>query len=96
MVGMRDMIHAVDFKDVNQAAELRDLIQVVDALSCSAKHLWLEPNPRIIVEVLAHCSPSSKVVARNGTGHPTSLCRRPLISVLSNNALPNVRNRIWD
>ena len=73
--------------------------QEVRALDCCAKHRWFEPNPRIIVGMLAHCSPSSKWVpggntrgklkaARKGTGHPISLCRRLRISVLSNRHSP--------
>ena len=39
--------------------------QVVRALDCCAKHRWFEPNPRIIVGMLAHCPPSSKWVPGN-------------------------------
>ena len=41
--------------------------QVVRALDCCAKHRWFEPNPRIIVGMLAHCSPSSKWVPGGNT-----------------------------
>ena len=41
--------------------------QVVRALDCCAKHQWFEPNPRIIVGMLAHCSPSSKWVPGGNT-----------------------------
>ena len=42
--------------------------QAVKALDCCAKHLWFEPNTRIIVGMLAHCSPSSKWVPGGNTG----------------------------
>ena len=42
--------------------------QVVRALDCRAKHRWFEPNPRIIVGMLAHCSPSSKWIPGGNTG----------------------------
>ena len=41
---------------------------MVRALDCRAKHRWFEPNPRIIVGMLAHCSPSSKWVPGGNTG----------------------------
>ena len=41
--------------------------QVVRALDCCTKHRWFEPNPRIIVGMLAHCSPSSKWVPGGNT-----------------------------
>ena len=41
--------------------------QVVRALDCCAKHRWFEPNPRIIVGMLAHCPPSSKWVPGGNT-----------------------------
>ena len=47
---------------------LRASGQVVRALDCRAKHQWFEPNPRIIVGMLAHCSPSSKWVPGGNTG----------------------------
>ena len=42
--------------------------QVVRVLDCCAKHRWFEPNPRIIVGMLAHCPPSSKWVPGGNTG----------------------------
>ena len=41
---------------------------MVRALDSRAKHRWFEPNPRIIVGMLAHCSPSSKWVPGGNTG----------------------------
>ena len=41
---------------------------MVRALDSSAKHRWFESNPRIIVGMLAHCSPSSKWVLGGNTG----------------------------
>ena len=41
---------------------------MVRALDCRAKHRWFEPNPQIIVGMLAHCSPSSKCVPGGNTG----------------------------
>ena len=80
--------------------------QVVRAFDCCAKHRWFEPNPRIIVGMLAHCSPSSKWVPGGNTGEvkggeernwlpyhtlPTARDKCP-----SNGHSPNVRNRTWD
>ena len=80
--------------------------QVVRALDCCAKHRWFEPNPRIIVGILAHCSPSSKWVPGGNTGEvkggekrkwppyltmPMAQDKRP-----SNGHSPNVRNRTRD
>ena len=41
---------------------------MVRALDCCAKHRWFEQNPRTIVEMLAHCPPSSKWVPGDNTG----------------------------
>ena len=80
--------------------------QVVRALDCCAKHRWFEPNPRIIVGMLAHCPPSSKWGPGGNTGEakggeernwpphltmPTAQDKCP-----SNGHSPNVRNRAWD
>ena len=40
---------------------------MVRALDCCAKHRWFEPSSRIIVGMLAHCSPSSKWVPGGST-----------------------------
>ena len=47
---------------------LRASGQMVRALACCAKHRWFEPNPRIIVGMLAHCPSSSKWVPGGNTG----------------------------
>ena len=41
------------------------MVRVID---CYAKHRWFEPIPRIIVGMLAHCSPSSKWVPGGNSG----------------------------
>ena len=69
----------------------------------------IEGSSRILGSLLAcsltaHLAANGNLVAtlgklkaaRKGTGHPTSLCRRLRISVLSIRHSPNVRNRIWD
>ena len=42
--------------------------QMVRALDFGAKHRWFEPNPRVIVGMLAHCQPSCKWVPGGNTG----------------------------
>ena len=79
---------------------------MVRALDCSAKHLWFEPNPRIIVGMLALCSPSSKWVPGGNTGEVKGGEERnwpPYLTMPaaqdkcpSNGHSPNVRNRTWD
>ena len=79
---------------------------MVRALGCCAKHWWFEPNPRIIVGMLAHCSPSSKCVPGGNTGEvkggeernwppyltmPAAQDKCPLYK-----AFTNVRNRTGD
>ena len=80
--------------------------QVVRALDCCGKHRWFEPNPRIIVGMLAHCSPSSKWVPGGNTGEVKGGEERnwpPYLTMTaaqgkcpSNGHSPNVRNRTWD
>ena len=80
--------------------------QVIRALGCCAKHRWFEPNPRIIVGMLAHCPPSSKWVPGGGTGKVKGGEERnwpPYLTMSaaqdkcpSNGHSPNVRNRTWD
>ena len=80
--------------------------QVVRALDCCAKHRWFEPNPRIIVWMLAHCSPSSKWAPGGNTGEvkggeernwpPYLTMPEPQDKCPSNRHSPNVRNRIRD
>ena len=80
--------------------------QVVRALDCRAKHRWFEPNPRIKVGVLAHCSTSSKWVPGGNTGEVKGGEERnwpPYLTMpaaqdkcLSNGHSPNVRNRTRD
>ena len=41
---------------------------MVRALDCCVKHQWFEPNPRIIVGLLAHCPSSSKWAPAGNTG----------------------------
>ena len=41
---------------------------MVRVLDCCAKHQWFEPNPQIIVGMLAHCPPSSEWVPGGNTG----------------------------
>ena len=79
---------------------------MVRALDCCAKHRWLEPNPRIIVGMLAHCLPSSKWVHVGNTGEVKGGEERnwpPYLTMPaaqgkcpSNWHSPNVRNRTWD
>ena len=76
------------------------------ALDCCAKHRWFEPNPRIIVGMLAHCSPSSKWVPGGNTGEvkggeernwpPYLIMPMAQDKCPSNGHSPNVRNRTWD
>ena len=76
------------------------------ALDCRAKHRWFEPNPRIIVGMLAHCSPSSKWVPGGNTGEVKGGEERnwpPYLTMpaaqdkcLSNGHSPNVRSRTRD
>ena len=80
--------------------------QAVRALDCCAKHRWFEPNPRIIVGMLAHCPPSSKWVPGGNTGEAKGGEERnwpPYLTMPaaqdkcpSNGHSPNVRNRTWD
>ena len=79
---------------------------MVRALDCCAKHRWFEPNPRITVGMLAHCSPSSKWVPGCNTGEVKGGEERnwpPYLTMPmaqdkcpSNGHSPNVRNRTWD
>ena len=79
---------------------------MVRALDCRAKHRWFEPNPRIIVGMLAHCSPSSKWVPVGNTREVKGGEERnwpPYLTMpadqdkcLSNGHSPNVRNRTRD
>ena len=79
---------------------------MVRALDCCAKHRWFEPNPRIIVGMLAHCPPSSKWVPGGNTGEAKGGEERnwpPYLTMPaaqdkcpSNGHSPNVRNRTWD
>ena len=41
---------------------------MVRVLDCCAKHRWFEPNPWVIVGMLAHCPPSSEWVPGGNTG----------------------------
>ena len=80
--------------------------QVVRALDCCAKRQWFEPNPRIILGMLAHCSPSSKWVPGDNTGEVKGGEERnwpPYLTMPaaqdkcpSNGHSPNVRNRTWN
>ena len=79
---------------------------MVRALDRRAKHRWFEPNPRIKVGMLAHCSPSSKWVPGGNTGEVKGGEERnwpPYLTMpaaqdkcLSNGHSPNVRNRTRD
>ena len=79
---------------------------MVRALDCCAKHRWFEPNPRIIVGMLAHCPPSSKWVPGGNTREAQGGEERnwpPYLTMPaaqdkcpSNGHSPNVRNRTWD
>ena len=79
---------------------------MVRELDCCAKHRWFEPNPRIIVEMLAHFSLSSKLVPGGNTGEVKGGEERDWAPYLtmpaaqdkcpSNGHSPNVRNRTWD
>ena len=80
--------------------------QVVRALDFCTKHRWFEPNPRIIVGMLAHCSPSSKWATGGNTGEAKGGEERnwpPYLTMPaaqdkcpSNVHSHNVRNRTWD
>ena len=80
--------------------------QVVRALDCCAKHRWFEPNPRIMVGMLAHCPPSSKWVPGGNTGEvkggeernwsPYLIMPAAQDKCPSNGHSPNVRSRTWD
>ena len=79
---------------------------MVRALDFCAKHRWLEPNPPIMVGMLAHCPPSSKWVPGGNTGEVKGDEERnwpPYLTMPvaqdkcpSNGHSPNVRNRTWD
>ena len=79
---------------------------MVRALDCCVKHRWFEPNPRIIVGMLAHCPPSTKWVPGGNTGEVKGGEERnwpPYLTMpaaqdkcSSNGHSPNVRNRTWD
>ena len=79
---------------------------MVRELDCCAKHRWFEPNPQIIVGILAHCSPSSKWVPGGNTGEVNGGEERnwpPYLTMPaaedkcpSNGHSPNVRNRTRD
>ena len=79
---------------------------MVRALDRRAKHRWFEPTPRIIVGMLARCSPSSKWVPGGNTGEVKGGEERnwpPYLTMPaaqdkcpSNGHTPNVRNRTRD
>ena len=79
---------------------------MVRALDCCAKNRWFQPNPRIIVGMLAHCPPSSKWVPGGNTGEVKGGEERnwpPYLTIPaaqdkcpSNGHSPNVRNHTGD
>ena len=79
---------------------------MVRVLDCCAKLRWFEPNPWIIVGMLADCSPRSKWVPGGNTREVKGGEERnwpPYLTMPvaqdkcpSNGHSPNVRNRTWD
>ena len=79
---------------------------MVRALDCCATHRWFQPNPRIIVGILAHCLPRSNCVPGGNTGEVKGGDERnwpPYLAMPaaqdkcpSNGHSPIIRNRTWD